>query len=233
MNTWKTKSGYVITKLLSGRSNVFFLSNGNKSIIIDTSIKMLWRVLDKKIRSKKIRKIDYLILTHAHFDHVANANRLKRDYSSLVFIQNMEAEYLKKGKNVEVKGTILFSKIISTFLGGKIIKYMKYEPCEYDYIVENKFDISDYGFNAYIIHTPGHTKGSMSLIVDDEVAIVGDTMFGVFKSSVFPPFAENREEIIKSWGKLLETNCLIFLPSHGKEKTREQVEIDYNKRKIK
>lgn len=81
MNTWKTKSGYVITKLLSGRSNVFFLSNGNKSIIIDTSIKMLWRVLDKKIRSKKIRKIDYLILTHAHFDHVANANRLKRDYS--------------------------------------------------------------------------------------------------------------------------------------------------------
>jgi hydroxyacylglutathione hydrolase len=83
------------------------------------------------------------------------------------------------------------------------------------------------------MNTPGHTTGSMSVIVDDEVALVGDTMFGVFKRSVFPPFADDVSEMIKSWGKLLNSNCKFFLPSHGREKSREQLMTVYNKKTIK
>lgn len=81
------------------------------------------------------------------------------------------------------------------------------------------------------MHTPGHSIGSMSIIVDNEVAIVGDSMFGVFKWSVFPPFAEDCKQMIQSWGKLLETNCSIFIPSHGTENNRLLVQKDYKKRK--
>jgi hydroxyacylglutathione hydrolase len=87
------------------------------------------------------------------------------------------------------------------------------------------------GFNATILHTPGHTPGSMSLIVDGEIALVGDCMFGVFKGSAFPPFALDTRQMIESWGKLLDTGCRLFLPSHGTSDSRELVERDYNKRK--
>jgi glyoxylase-like metal-dependent hydrolase (beta-lactamase superfamily II) len=97
-------------------------------------------------------------------------------------------------------------------------------------LVDSHFDLIGFGFNAYLIHTPGHTIGSMSLIIDNEIAIVGDTMFGVFKLSVFPPYAEDTEKMIKSWGKLLETNCSIFIPSHGTENCRSLVQQDYNRR---
>jgi hydroxyacylglutathione hydrolase len=57
--------------------------------------------------------------------------------------------------------------------------------------VDSKLDLKDYGFNAYIIHTPGHTIGSMTVVIDDEIAIVGDSMFGIFKWSVLPPYAND------------------------------------------
>ncbi|HBL74567.1 MAG: hypothetical protein A2W90_20990 [Bacteroidetes bacterium GWF2_42_66] len=49
-------------------------------------------------------------------------------------------------------------------------------------------------------------------------------MFGVLKWSVFPPYAEDEELMIESFGKLLETKCPEFLPSHG---TAILVQKDY------
>ena len=80
---------------------------------------------------------------------------------------------------------------------------MSYEPCQPDILVNSSLDLKEFGFSAFIIHTPGHTIGSMSIVVDNEVAIVGDTMFGVFKCSVFPPYANDVKQMVKSCGILL------------------------------
>lgn len=231
MKTWKTQSGYEIIQLLSGRSNVFLLTNGEKNILIDTSVSRLWNKLQRKLDKLGINTIDYLILTHAHFDHAANANKIRKKYNSLVIIQKEEASYLSNGDNILPNGTNLFTRPIVNILGKRLFSRFRYEPCQYDVLVDSCFDLKDFGFNGYLIHTPGHTKGSMSLIVDNEIAIVGDSMFGVFKGSVFPPYAENPEQMVQSWGKLLETKCSLFIPSHGTENSRSLVQKDYIKRK--
>ncbi|MGE5424588.1 MAG: hypothetical protein ACM3N9_04445 [Syntrophothermus sp.] len=84
--------------------------------------------------------------------------------------------------------------------------------------------------NLYLLHTPGHTAGSMSMIIDDEIALAGDTLFGVFKGSVFPPYAEDEELMIKSWKILLSTNCKLFMPSHGTSITRSLLEKSFKRR---
>ncbi|MFA7402003.1 MAG: MBL fold metallo-hydrolase [Bacteroidales bacterium] len=230
MKRWKTKSGYEIIQILSGRSNVFLLTNGEKNILIDTSVPRLWNRLQQRLKKLGINNIDYLILTHAHFDHAANANQIKKRYNALVIVQNNEANCLLNGDNIILKGTTIFTRPIVNILGKRLFPRFKYEPCKYDLLVDSYLDLNFLGFNAYLIHTPGHTIGSMSFIVDDEIAMVGDTMFGVFKWSVFPPFAEDSELMIKSWGKLLETNCSIFIPSHGTENSRLLVQKEYKKR---
>jgi glyoxylase-like metal-dependent hydrolase (beta-lactamase superfamily II) len=108
---------------------------------------------------------------------------------------------------------------------------MSFESCPTDLLVEERMDLTGMGFNACILHTPGHTFGSISLIVDDEIALVGDCMFGVFKGSAFPPFALDTRQMINSWGKLLNTGCRIFLPSHGTADSRELVQRDFDRRK--
>jgi hydroxyacylglutathione hydrolase len=230
MKKWKTKSGYEIFRIMSGRSNVFMLTNGKKNILIDTSVSRLWRKVQKQLGNFGIKKIDYLILTHAHFDHAANANRIKEKFLTSVIIRKEEAGYLSNGDNILPKGTTIVTRAIENTVGRLLLSRFKYEPCKSDLLIDSDYNLNELGFKAYLLHTPGHTIGSMSLIIDDEIAIVGDAMFGIFKWSVFPPYAEDKDLMIKSWGKLLETKCSEFLPSHGTANSRLLVQRDYNKR---
>jgi hydroxyacylglutathione hydrolase len=231
MKSWITRSGYRIIRVLAGRSNVFLLSNGKMNILIDTSAKFMYRRLDKGLRQLNVTVIDYLILTHTHFDHAANAFRIKEKYSAKVIVHESEASYLNNGENIVPQGTNLVTRTLVNLLGKLILSRAKYQPCQYDILVDSVLDLNFAGFNARIIHTPGHSPGSMSVVIDDEIAVVGDAMFGISKWSVFPPYANDIKQMIKSWGVLLETKCSVFLPAHGSANSRELVLKDYNKRR--
>jgi hydroxyacylglutathione hydrolase len=80
------------------------------------------------------------------------------------------------------------------------------------------------------MHFLGHTQWSISLIIENEIALVGDTMFGVFPWTAFPPFASDESLMVNSWEKLVETKCKVFIPSHGAANSRDLVEKDFKKR---
>ena len=230
MKTWITGSGYRIIQILSGRSNVFLLTDGEKRILVDTSPEFMWRLLQKRLKKLNVSTIDYLILTHVHFDHAANANRIREKYKARVVIHKNEAPCLVSGNNAVTGGTNVFTRILMKIAAKTFFSSAGFEPCSYDLLVDDSCDLKDLGFKGSIIHTPGHTSGSLSVIIDDEVAMVGDTLFGIFRWSVFPPFAEDTDLLLKSWGKLLQTNCSVFLPSHGTADSRSLVQQDYNER---
>ncbi|HOU03629.1 MAG TPA: MBL fold metallo-hydrolase [Bacteroidales bacterium] len=230
MRTWSTSEGNKIIRILSGRSNVFLLTNGLTNILIDTSAGFMWKTLEKRLDKLGIEQISLLILTHSHFDHAANAARIKEKYKAQVIIHKSEAKYLATGDNILPTGTNTVTKFIVSTFAKKFQSFALYQSCNYDCTVDDVFNLSIFGFNAYLIHTPGHTQGSVSLIIDDEIALVGDTMFGIFRWTVFPPFASDQDQLLKSWDKLLNTKCRIFIPSHGSANSRSLVERDYYKR---
>ena len=229
MKTWITPGGHRIIRILSGRSNVFLLTNEEKNILIDTSPKSKWKKLKKRLKQLNVNLIDYLILTHTHYDHAENSKSIIEKYNAQIIVHQNEASFLSSGENILPKGTNLITRLIIRLFAKRFLAIVNYEPCHYDYLVDSIFDLRNAGFNAYIIHTPGHTLGSMSIIIDDNVAIVGDTMFGIFKWSVFPPYADNIIQMIESWGKLLKTNCHVFIPAHGSANSRSLVQKEYNK----
>jgi hydroxyacylglutathione hydrolase len=232
MRSWQTKSGLTVLQILSGRSNVFLLSSGRVNILIDTSPANKWIKLQKRLKENKIESIQYLILTHSHFDHAGNAKAIRDKFGCKIILHRSEDHYLKTGEICPPKGTNNFTRFIVNNLAVKFSARLKCEPCQSDILIDNLMDLNSLGFNAALLHTPGHTPGSVSIIVDDEIALVGDAMFGVFRESVFPPYADNVAQLIDSWGLLLETKCEIFLPSHGWAKRRFQLLKDYQRRKI-
>lgn len=228
MKTWHTKSGYQIHQLLSGRSNVFLLKANYTNILIDTSSKRNWKKLDRRLRSSHIDKIDYLVLTHSHYDHVSNAFKIKKNFGAKVIIHKEEANFLRNGENTLTGGTHKITmQMIRIF--QKVFSKMKYRSCIPDILVDQYYDFKNEGLYVKIIFTPGHSIGSISIVIDDEIAFVGDTMFGVFKNSVLPPYAFDKDELVKSWGILLSTNCYLFLPSHGSAKNRNELKENFNK----
>jgi hydroxyacylglutathione hydrolase len=230
MKIWSTSTGNKIYQILSGRSNVFLIKNNQKSILVDTSPEFMWKTLQKRLDRFKIKQIDLLILTHSHFDHAANASSIKEKYKAKVIIHQAETKYLTTGENILPTGTNIVTKFLVKTFAKQFNSIARYSPCKYDITFDDSCDLTDYGFNGYLIHTPGHTQGSISVIIDNEIALVGDTMFGIFWWTIFPPFASEQDLMVNSWGKLLETNCNIFIPSHGSANKRFLVEKEYSKR---
>jgi hydroxyacylglutathione hydrolase len=230
MKQWSTKSGHTVTRIVSGRSNAFLLENGTAHVLVDTGPGGAWNLLDARLKQLGLRRLDALILTHAHYDHAENANRIKQLYDAPVFVHKNEVYFLANGDNPVPRGTSRAVDLLVRLFARTFMRFKRYEPCACDVEVGEEHDLSGLGFNARILHTPGHSAGSMSVIVDDEIALVGDCMFGVFPRTVLPPFAGDTAQMVRSWGRLLETKCRLFLPAHGREKTRLQVQIDYEKR---
>ncbi len=228
MKEWITKNGYKIIRIVSGRSSVFLLTNGVDRILIDTSSPDSWEKINIRLISLNIKTIDYLILTHTHYDHAGNACKIKENFKAKVIVHKDEKEIIQNGLNVVPKGTVLFTKIMVK-LTKNIAKKMTFQACRPDILVDSSLNLKNFGFNAYILHTPGHSKGSISVVIDNEITIVGDAMFGISRKSIFPPFADNISDMLKSWKKLLDTGSNIFLPAHGNENSRIKVEKNYNK----
>ena len=230
MKKWHTQHGETIIQLLAGRSNVFLLTKDQRNVLVDTGPSRKWKSLQRKLQALNIQRIDYLILTHTHFDHAANAYRIKEKYKAKVIVHRNEAAMLASGTNILPCGTNALSHMLVKLLTKGMVRRLNYHPCPCDLQVDTVFDLNAYGSNAYILHTPGHTPGSMSLIVDNELAIVGDAMFGIWKGSVFPPFANDVAMMVKSWGKLLETGCRLFFPAHGSLNSRMLLQKEFDNR---
>lgn len=173
------------------------------------------------------KNIDFLILTHTHFDHCQNANVIKEQYQNKIIAREREIDFLQQGYTPLPNGTFAISRFIAK-MGNRIGKsrfgYQTFIP-DMRISGETIFE----GFPIQLISTTGHSKGSVSIIVDNEIALVSDTIFGIFRKSVFSPFADNVRELVKSWGRLLKTNYICFLPGHGKEILQELLQREFDK----
>lgn len=221
-----------IVKIPSGNTNVYLIRNGNASVLIDagekgSKRKILW-ALDKY--GLKPEDVHLIVLTHSHYDHSGSLKALKDATGAQVLVHRNEADNLSSGFTPFPKGTKIFSKLIVA-LGKTLMKSMaRYEPIKPDIVVDDQYDLSPHDISAYILFTPGHTSGSISLILKDHDAFIGDAAFNIAGFGIYPPFADDTHELIRTWKKLLDTGCKRFFPGHGRMITRSQLEKNLKKR---
>ena len=231
MKKWLTKQGSEIYRVLRKGSNAYLISTNQKYILVDTGYQSSYTKLIQNIRSLKLEKstIDTLILTHTHFDHCRNAFSIKRDFGSRIIMSEYECPNAIAGYTLLPKGTFRITRLLSNLgnaIGKKLFGYHSFSA---DTCITDRYDLNNEGLGIQLMKTNGHSTGSISVIVDNEIAIVGDAMLGRFKWTIFPPFADNVDEMISSWGELLETECNTFLPGHGNEIKRELLQKQYLK----
>ncbi len=221
-----------INRFLAGHSFIYIVQQNDSFIIVDTGMSGLAEKSIKKLMEYGIGpgNLRLIILTHTHYDHSGGAARIKEWSKAPLLVHEREADFLRQGYTPIPKGSIFLTRIIS-WLGRKT-NYSKahYPAVKEDIRMKGPFDLKPFGIDGRIVHTPGHTLGSVSLILENSKAIVGDTLFGIRKGSVFPVFADNVPELYRSWKKLIECGCAIFFPGHGRPVTLKDVMTDYQKR---
>jgi glyoxylase-like metal-dependent hydrolase (beta-lactamase superfamily II) len=104
---------------------------------------------------------------------------------------------------------------------------MQTKSLKADIAFETDIDLNDFGINGRIIHTPGHTAGSVSVILSDGTAIIGDLLMGGIirrRAPHLPLFAKDLSQIKESVRRILGLSPKIIHASHGGPFTREAVE---------
>lgn len=231
MKNWNTKKGNIIIQVLSGRSNAYLILIDNVAILVDTGKASSLKTLSKNINSLNItiKDISFIILTHTHFDHCQSTKKIKGISDCKIIVSRAAEDSIINGYTKLPDGTFLTTKLIAKF--GRLMGKRKfgYEPFRPDIFVNEDYELKIGDSEIKVIKTSGHSVDSVSILLDNEIAIVGDAMFGVFKNSIFPPYSDDIIGLLESWDKLLNTDCRIFLPGHGKEISRYLLQNEHKK----
>jgi hydroxyacylglutathione hydrolase len=227
-----------IVRVPLARANAYFVISERQALLIDTGTKRNEQKIVQALGNLGLSpsNIRLIILTHTHYDHCGSLKALKDMTGAKIVVHHNEATCLREGYGGFPKGTTRLTKAIS-LIGRTMGKRMgAYDPVSPDITISERFGLEEYGTDGYILPTPGHTAGSISVIILNRYAIVGDTLFNVFRKSLFPPFADDQEELLRSWEKLYHTGCRSFYPGHGNpfeiDKFRQSLETG-KKRKAK
>ncbi len=206
-----------IKRITLGITNSYLLEGDEGYVMIDAGTikqekKFLHRIAHLGIKARQIKLI---IITHAHFDHVGSLAAIKALCNNCpVLIHPLEAELLSTPVVAIPPGTNLQGKIISS-LGRLNRPLLKFPPVTAEKIFDGQFDLNIYGIDGKVIHTPGHTPGSLSVLLGDGKAIVGDLAVNYKVSDIFPPFAVDPENLFASWNLLIKAGAKRIYPAHG------------------
>jgi glyoxylase-like metal-dependent hydrolase (beta-lactamase superfamily II) len=232
--TWSAGLDLAVTRVLGGRSGAFLVSSPYRHMLVDTGAPRDRATLLSRLGALGVESIDWLVLTHSHYDHAGNAKVVRERFGAKVVIARAEREALESGRNdadgIIPVGTNAVMRFLTDAFSNAIRRSLVFEPCPADVALEGAHDFSGEGLDALVVPTPGHTVGSVSVIAKsagDPVALVGDAMFGVFPGSIFPPFAWNVPLLRESWGILLGFPCETYICAHGSANARALVEREF------
>ncbi|MEG2933053.1 MAG: MBL fold metallo-hydrolase [Gordonibacter sp.] len=163
--TYKVKGTCVSVEFLvlgMLENNVYLISDGTATMVVDPTCKA-----DKIVEALNGRKLDAIILTHRHSDHVGAAKELADKTGATVIASAIDAPMICGDEKLPRDDT-------------------RFNPCPVDRMLADGETLKLGGMPWKTIMTPGHTKGSMCLFLDPEhtdnpvgtpVLISGDTLF--------------------------------------------------------
>jgi glyoxylase-like metal-dependent hydrolase (beta-lactamase superfamily II) len=179
---------------------IYLIHFGGQAALVDAGCGHAQERLFKNINGCAIdlEQIEYLLITHCHFDHTGGVQGIKERTHCKVVAHELEAPYLEQGDD-----TVTAAKWYGSSL----------EPVAIDIELqgdEGEIDLG--GREIKAIHTPGHSPGSVVYMTESEglKILFGQDVHGPLD----PSLLSNREDYVKSLNLLLSMEVDVLCEGH-------------------
>ncbi len=153
-----------LIRVEDGSSHCYFIRGDYKNVLIDSGLDSNFFKLQQLLLSLgvKVKDIDTVINTHEHFDHIG-ANRYFQDYALIAAHRSAATK-------------ITFEdRYVTMYTSGDLNE----PPLKVHLWLEDKVRMDLGNYTLEMIHTPGHTSGSICICeVNCRLLFTGDTVFG-------------------------------------------------------
>ncbi|MCP4710607.1 MAG: MBL fold metallo-hydrolase [Planctomycetes bacterium] len=197
-----------------GLSTAYLIETTSGLLLVDTGNKSNESNILKKMNEIDRSDLKLIYITHAHLDHYGCADSLRQKTGAKIAIHKDDADAMAAGKTNlgQVKSWGLVGKFLLPV--GNLLWRPDKPTADILLIDRDHFD--NFGFNAVVVHTPGHTPGSTSLIVNNQYAFTGDLIISRISLHKQQYFADNWNQIDQSLARLKQINPEWIFPGHGK-----------------
>ncbi len=204
-----------------GMLNAFLIIYAQTAILVDTGLPNSERKIKRALNKHGLKWSDIrlIVLTHAHIDHAGSAVAVRALTGAPVMAHELEVPYCS-GTRPELVATGVFGRMF--YKTGAILRPFDYFMPD-ERMTASEINLQERGFPIRILHTPGHTPGSISVMLDDGRVIAGDlAASGVLLGGIVfrnrpkrPPFEEDAAGVAHSLEQLLRSGSEVFFLGHG------------------
>lgn len=204
-----------------GSSNAYLIPAATGYVLVDAGLRAtparLWATL--AVRGLTPQALRLIVVTHVHFDHVGGLAAIQAASGAPVMVHTAEAGLLAAGRAVIPAGTSAYGRIVHR-LGTAAVRLgaLRFAAVRPDVIAQGGEALARYGLEATILHTPGHTAGSITVLLRNGDAFCGDTAVNHYplgRGPIFPPFADDVPTLLQSWRVLVDAGATRLFPGHG------------------
>lgn len=209
--------------------NTFYLIRDKGAVLFDAGYINGATVFLDKINRLGIHpeEIKLIILSHGDFDHVGGAGELREMTGAKIVIHEKDRMYLEKGIFHWAKGVTPWGKFSRASLKPIMKKKAGFPGIKADVVLQdNDFPLEPFGIQGKVVYTPGHTSGSVSILLDSGEAMVGCLAHNRFPFTTkpkLPIYADDPELLKRSWTKVIDGGARTIYPGHGKPFPLEKI----------
>ncbi len=200
-----------------GSVNCYLVKTDTGFILVDTGGPNKCMELESKLKQFGCNpgNLHIMILTHGDFDHAGNAAYIRESFNTKIAMHAEDSQMVERGNMFlnRKKGNFFQNWIVKTLFGFG--KSKRFTP---DLYITNEFNLSEYGFNAKVIHIPGHSKGSIGILTDNAILFCGDLISNSDESDepTINRIMDDLETANRSIDILKKLKVDTVYPGHGK-----------------
>ncbi len=197
-----------------GLVNCYLLKNSSDTILVDTGVKGAEQKIITAMSQYGVASdaLGMIIITHGHADHAGGCAYLRGYYKVKVGINPKDSTVSKK-----LKGDTVMGKVMAFFTN--FAKPVTVAP---DIALTDGMTLDEYGIPAKIIELPGHTDGSVAILLNDGRFIAGDVFFN-FTKPTLPHIAVDFDTLRQNCERLNNLGITTVYPGHGKPFAFEKI----------
>ncbi|MEK7248234.1 MAG: MBL fold metallo-hydrolase, partial [Chloroflexota bacterium] len=197
--------------------NVFLVRDGDEGAFIDSGFgdeKSIEARLSF-LKDHPKQRLKYIVLTHHHFDHTSGANQIREATGAEVTLHPDEEKFLRDWQSDAPQDIEIPEEMKE--MREKVAKFREQAAEAEPTVQMNDGDEFTVGsLTLRVIHTPGHTLGSVCIYCPEERALfTGDTALGLGTVAISPPPHGDMALYLQSLVKLQTIDSAQMLPGHG------------------